>query len=135
MVSVEFVPMIKAPQGWPVAVIATVAMVALAALDLAGAVAAKEWALHRSLGPMLVGLATFAALFWVYASSLQYAELALVTMGWIVLLQVGLVVVDRVRYGIDLPPGKWVAVAILLAAQAYLLLAPAAGHSVASSPS
>ena len=129
MVTVELVPMIKAPQGWPVALVATLAMVALAALDLAGAVAAKEWAEHRSAWPMLLGLGAFAALFWVYASSLQYAELALVTMGWIVMLQVGLVVVDRVRYGVELPAGKWVAVGILLLTQAYLVLAPTAAQS------
>ena len=73
---------------------------------------------------MLLGLAAFGVLFWVYASSLQYAELALVTMGWIVMLQVGLVVIDQVRYGVELPPGKWVAIVVLLVAQAYLLLAP-----------
>ncbi|MEO5981339.1 MAG: hypothetical protein ABIQ13_03375 [Pedococcus sp.] len=128
MVSMELVPMIRAPRGWPVALVATVAMVMLAALDLAGAVAAKEWAEHRSLWPMLLGLTAFAVLFWVYASSLQYAELALVTMGWIVMLQIGLVVVDRVRYGVELPVGKWVAVVVLLVAQAYLVLAPAAAH-------
>jgi hypothetical protein len=36
------------------------------------------------------------------------------------------VVLDRVRYGVELPAGKWVAIVVLLAAQAYLLLAPAA---------
>lgn len=121
--------MIRAPHGWPVALVATVAMVALAALDLAGAVAAKEWAVHRSLWPMALGLTAFAVLFWVYASSLQYAELALVTMGWIVMLQVGLLVVDRVRYGVELPAGKWVAVVVLLGAQAYLVLAPTAAQT------
>ena len=40
--------------------------------------------------PLLLGAAAFLVLFWVYASALQYAELALVTMGWIVVLQVGL---------------------------------------------
>ena len=124
MSSVDFVPMLRAPEGWPVALVATIAMVALAGLDLLGALAAKEWAEHRAPAPMLVGLAAFGVLFWVYASSLQYAELALVTMGWIVMLQVGLVVLDRVRYGVELPPGKWVAVVVLLAAQSYLLLAP-----------
>ena len=72
-------------------------------------------------------------LFWVYASSLQYAELALVTMGWIVMLQVGLVVLDRVRYGVELPPGKWVAIVVLLAAQAYLLLAPSTSRRTTAS--
>ena len=124
MGSVALVPMLRAPEGWPGALVATIAMVALAGLDLLGAFAAKEWADHRSPVPMLVGLAAFGVLFWVYASSLQYAELALVTMGWIVMLQVGLVVLDRVRYGVELPPGKWVAIVVLLAAQSYLLLAP-----------
>ena len=54
----------------------------------------------------------------------EYAELALVTMGWIVLLQVGLLALDRVRYGVELPTGKWVAVVVLLVAQAYLLIGP-----------
>lgn len=126
MSSFDLVPMLKAPDGWPGAVVATVAMVALAALDLAGAFAAKEWVERRSPVPMVLGLVAFGVLFWVYASSLQYAELALVTMGWIVMLQVGLVVLDRVRYGVELPAGKWVAIVVLLAAQAYLLLAPAA---------
>ena len=129
MSSVDFVPMLRAPEGWPVALVATIAMVALAGLDLLGAFAAKEWAQHRSPVPMLVGLAAFGVLFWVYASSLQYAELALVTMGWIVMLQVGLLVLDRVRYGVELPPGKWVAIVVLLAAQSYLLLAPSATAS------
>ena len=132
MSSFDLVPMLKAPEGWPGALVATVAMVALAALDLAGAFAAKEWAEHRSPVPMLLGLLAFGVLFWVYASSLQYAELALVTMGWIVMLQVGLVVIDRVRYGVELPPDKWVAIVVLLAAQAYLLLAPAASSRTPS---
>jgi multidrug transporter EmrE-like cation transporter len=124
MGSVDFVPMIKAPSGWPLALVAVIAMLALAGLDLVGAVAAKEWAHQRSVPALVLGAVTFLTLFWVYASSLQYAELALVTMGWVAILQVGLLVIDRVRYGVELPAGKWVAVVLLLAAQAYLLLAP-----------
>ena len=124
MSELEFVPMLRAPAGWPVATVAVVAMVALAGLDLVGAIAAKEWAEHRSLLPLLVGVGSFVVLFWVYASSLQYAELAVVTMGWIVILQVSLVLVDRLRYGVDLPTGKWVAIVALLVAQGYLLLGP-----------
>ena len=40
------------------------------------------------------------------------------------MLQVGLVLVDRWRYGVELPTGKWVAIGIVLVAQAYLVLAP-----------
>jgi hypothetical protein len=121
-------PLIKVPAAWPVPVVATVAMVSLAALDLLGAVLAKEWAEHGSVRALVLGAGSFLVLFWVYASSLRYAELALVTMGWVVMLQVGLVLVDRWRYGVELPIGKWVAIAVVLVAQGYLVLAPAASQ-------
>jgi hypothetical protein len=71
-----------------------------------------------------LGALSFLVLFWVYASSLQYAELAVVTMGWIVLLQVGILVVDHIHFDSALPAGKLAAIIIILAAQGYLLLAP-----------
>ena len=82
-------PLIKAPEAWPVPVVATIAMVALAGLDLIGALFAKEWAENGSVRALVLGAGAFLVLFWVYASSLKYAELALVTMGWVVMLQVG----------------------------------------------
>ncbi len=115
-------------------VVATVAMVCLAGLDLVGAVLAKEWADHGSLRALVLGAGTFLVLFWVYASSLRYAELALVTMGWVVMLQVGLVLIDRWRYGVELPAGKWVAIGVVLVAQAYLVLAPSAAQTTAGGP-
>ena len=119
-------PLIKVPAAWSVPVVATLAMVCLAGLDLAGAVLAKEWATNGSVHALVLGAGAFLVLFWVYASSLRYAELALVTMGWVVILQVGLVLVDRWRYGVQLPTGKWVAIVVVLVAQAYLVLAPSA---------
>ena len=121
----EVFPLIKAPEAWPVPVVATIAMVCLAGLDLVGALFAKEWAENGSIRALVLGAGAFLVLFWVYASSLRYAELALVTMGWVVMLQVGLVLVDRWRYGVELPAGKWVAIMVVLVAQAYLVLAPA----------
>ena len=125
MLSLESLPLIRVPASWPVPVVASVAMLALAALDIVGSLAAKEWALQRQARPLVVGVAAFLVLFWVYASALQYAELALVTLGWIVALQVGLIVVDRLRYGVSIPLDRWVAIIVILAAQGYLLLAPA----------
>ena len=125
-------PLIRIPEAWPVPVVATVAMVSLAGLDLAGALLAKEWAQNGSARGLVLGAGVFLVLFWVYASSLRYAELALVTMGWIVMLQVGLVLVDRWRYGVELPTGKWVAIGIVLVAQAYLVLAPSATQASAA---
>jgi len=125
-------PLIKAPEAWPVPVVATLAMVCLAGLDLAGAVLAKEWAQNGSVRALVLGAGAFLVLFWVYASSLRYAELALVTMGWVVMLQVGLVLVDRWRYGVELPTGKWVAIAVVLVAQAYLVLGPSTSQASAA---
>src|SRR3954467_14700477 len=128
-------PLIKAPEAWPVPVVATIAMVLLAGLDLVGALFAKEWAENGSVRALVLGAGAFVVLFWVYASSLKYAELALVTMGWVVLLQVGLVLIDRWVYGVELPLGKWVAIGVVLLAQGYLVLAPAAEQAGAAAGS
>jgi len=120
----DVIPLIKAPDTWPVAVVATVAMVCLAGLDLAGALFAKEWAEHGGIRALVLGAGTFVVLFWVYASSLKYAELSIVTMGWVVILQVGVILVDTWRYGVELPTGKWIAIGVVLVAQAYLVLGP-----------
>jgi hypothetical protein len=124
MSTLDFLPLLKAPDSWPTWLVGAIAMVALAALDVAGALAAKQWAATIQVGPLLLGVAAFLTLFWVYASALQYAELALVTMGWIVVLQVGLLLIDRFHYGVHLAPGKWVAAVVILVAQGYLLLGP-----------
>jgi hypothetical protein len=124
MSTADVFPLIKAPEAWPVPVVATLAMVLLAALDLVGALFAKEWADNGNIRALVLGAGAFVVLFWVYASSLRYAELALVTMGWVVMLQVGLVLIDRWRYGVELPAGKWVAIGVVLVAQGYLVLAP-----------
>jgi hypothetical protein len=117
-------PLLRAPDSWPTWAVGAGAMVALAALDIVGALAAKEWASSSRMGALLLGVGAFLVLFWVYASALQYAELALVTMGWIVVLQVALLLVDRFQYGVHLAPGKWVAVGVILLAQTYLVLGP-----------
>jgi hypothetical protein len=124
MATLDALPLLRLPTTWPLPVVATLCMAALAGLDLVGAFAAKEWAENKSAVALGMGVASFLVLFWVYASSLQYAELAVVTMGWIVLLQVGILVVDRVRFDSDLPAGKLAAVVVILAAQGYLVLAP-----------
>jgi hypothetical protein len=100
------------------------AMVMLAALDLLGAVLAKEWAEGRNHWLFAAGLLAFGALIAVYAVSLKMAELSTVTFGWIVTLQVGLLLLERIRYAVELPNGKWAAIVAILVLQAYLILAP-----------
>jgi hypothetical protein len=109
--------------GFPVAALLG-AIVALAALDFVGAVLAKEWAQGRNHWLFVAGLVTFGALFTVYAIILKVAELSTVTLGWMVCLQVGLLVIDRIRYEVTLPTGKWVAIVAVLLLQVYLVLAP-----------
>lgn len=124
MAVLESLPLLRLPESWPLPVVATLCMAALAGLDLLGAIAAKEWAERQNTVAIALGVLAFVVLFWVYASSLQYAELAVVTMGWIVLLQVGIVLVDRLHFGATLPAGKMAAIVVILAAQGYLVLAP-----------
>lgn len=118
--------LVTLPEHWPVWLVALLATVLLAGLDVAGTVAAKEWAEHRVPLVLVAGLVLAVVLFVVYAATLQYASLTTVTFGWVVLLQVGVVLLDRFRYDVHMPAGTWVAVGVLLVAQAYLLLAPTA---------
>jgi len=109
---------------WSRPVLAVLSMIALATLDLAGALLAKYWSDHRSVVPLLGGMGVFALLFWVYGRSLAYAELATVTISWVVMLQVGVLLLDHFRDGVHLPAGKWLAIVVILGLQGYLLLAP-----------
>jgi hypothetical protein len=99
-------------------------MVGLAVLDFVGAVLAKEWTLGKGPWLFVAGAASFVLLFGVYAYGLKIAELSTVTFGWIVGLQVGILLVERIRYGVSLPSGKWAAIVAILILQAYLVLAP-----------
>jgi hypothetical protein len=112
------------PEAWHFYLISVGAMLALAGLDFVGAVFAKEWAERQHPTLFFAGLLAFGLLFGVYAASLKVAELSTVTFGWVVFLQVGLLILERVRYGVDLPPGKWAAIAAILVLQGYLILAP-----------
>jgi hypothetical protein len=100
------------------------AMVALAALDFIGALFAKGWADGGNHWYFVAGIAAFGLLFALYATILGVAELSTVTFGWIVCLQVGLLLFERIRYAAQIPSGKMAAIVAILALQAYLVLAP-----------
>ena len=87
------------------------AMIVLAGLDFGGALLAKQWADNGSRLCFLIGLGLFVVLFAVYATSLKTAELSVVTMGWVVLLQVGLVLIDRLHYNVSISVEKWAVIA------------------------
>lgn len=95
----------------------------LAAVDVAESVLAKEWSERRSIWLLAAGIAAAITLFGLFAVALRYTEMSTVTLGWIVVMQVGLMVTERVRYGIDHGLDRWAAVAGMVALQGYLLLA------------
>jgi len=97
-------------------------MLLLAGLDFIGTLLAKEWTVHRAPWQLAAGAATFVALFAALSLGLRYAEMSLLTLGWIVALQIALIMVDRSRYGTHLSRGGWIAVIAILVAQGYLLL-------------
>jgi hypothetical protein len=107
---------------------ATGAIVLLAGLDLLGAVMARRYADQRSWLALVGGGAVFVLLFWVYGRSLAYAELATITFGWIAMLQVGVVILDRFSHHTPIPAGKLVAMAAILVLQGYLLLGNPTGR-------
>jgi hypothetical protein len=100
------------------------AMAILAGLDFGGALLAKQWADNGSRLCFAIGLLTFVVLFAVYATSLKTAELSVVTMGWVVLLQVGLILIDRFRYDVSISFDKWAAIVAILLLQTFLILDP-----------
>lgn len=106
--------------GRPLVLLALILV--LAGLDMIGALLAKEYADQHRPPIFLFGALTFLALFAVYAYALKLAQLSIVTMGWIVLLEVGLLAVDYRRAAVSLNRGQWAAVAVILVLQCYLVL-------------
>jgi hypothetical protein len=123
------VPMLQLPERLPAPIVLLVAMSLLAGLDLLGAVAAKNWSEQRTFPWFAFGALVFVVVFWVYGSVLRVAELSVVTLGWIVLLQVAVVILDRVRYNVHVTPPQLVAIALILVLQGYLVLSAGEGGS------
>jgi hypothetical protein len=105
-------------------------MLLLAGLDLAGTMLAKEWTVHRAAWQLFGGGVAFLALFVVLVWGLRYAEMSLLTLGWIVVLQLAVLMIDRSRYDTHLSLGGWLAVTGILVLQGYLLL----GGATTSAP-
>lgn len=115
------VPLLRMPELLPRPAVAIGAMVVLAGLDLLGAVLARRWAHDGSVVWFGAGLGCFALLFWVYGSSLRYAELVPVTFGWLVALQIGLMLIDRAGTHRPVPVGHWLAAAAMIGLEGYLI--------------
>jgi drug/metabolite transporter (DMT)-like permease len=96
-------------------------MLALAAIDFIGALVAQDYAERRRPSALLFGCGLSILLFAVYAVALRYADLSIVTMGWIVLLQVALVLTDVLRHRLQLSWAQWAAASLILVLQVYLV--------------
>jgi hypothetical protein len=106
----------------PAVVIVPVMIVVLAGVDIAGGIVAKSWALGRSPWMFATGVALFALLFWIYGISLRHGELSTVTIGWVVLVTLADMGLDRFHYGVQFPTSKWLAALGAVALLAYLLV-------------
>jgi energy-converting hydrogenase Eha subunit C len=102
-----------------------VAVVAvLAGLDIAGTVALKEAALRREPALAVLGVGLFVALAGCLYIAIALADLTWVSLGWIIAVQVAVVVVDRLRYDVHLSPGQGAALSVAIAALVVACLLP-----------
>jgi hypothetical protein len=99
-------------------------IIGLAGFDFVAAVLAREWTEHRQPWQLVGSAAGFLGVFGLFVVGLRYTELTVLTFGWIVLLETGVVMIDWARYGVAMTPGRWGAVIGILALQSYLVLAP-----------
>lgn len=97
------------------------AMIALAGLDFVGALLARRWAHGGSVVWFVAGALCFVVLFWVYGSSLRYADLVVVTFGWVAALQVGLLLVGRAGSGAPLPVHTWLTAGAIVVLEGVLI--------------
>jgi uncharacterized membrane protein len=95
-------------------------MLALAAIDFAAAMVAQDFADRRRLSTLVIGSVLSISLFVVYAVALHLADLSIVTMGWIVMLQVAVLCWDVVRNGLHLSATQWTAVTLIIVLQVFL---------------
>ena len=106
----------------PAVVIVPVMILVLAGVDIAGGIVAKSWALGRSPWMLAAGVTLFALLFWIYGVSLRHGELSTITIGWVVLVTLADMGLDRFHYGVHFPTSKWIAAFGAVALLVYLLV-------------
>jgi len=107
---------------------AIAAMAGLAALDLAGACLAKELSARPRVWMYAMAIGIWVLLFVVYVWSMRFDDLWVVTFGWITMLQVGVLLIDRFMFGTDVSGRKWALAAALVVVQIGLLLPEPARH-------
>jgi hypothetical protein len=107
--------------GRPAVVLVPTLIGLLAAVDFLLGLVAKSWSSSSSAITLALGLALSGVLFWLYGISLRHGHLSSITLGWVVLLTVADLLVDRFRFGVQLSPSKWLAAVGAVALLGYLL--------------
>ncbi len=97
----------------------------LAGLDVTESILAKEWVTHRSPWLLVAGLTASVMLFALFVVAIGYTEMSTVTIGWVVVMQVGLMVTETVRYGVSHPPDRWIVMGAIVCLLGYLVAVPA----------
>ena len=97
----------------------------LAGLDIGESVLAKEWALRRSPWLLAAGLTASVLMFVLFVVAIGYTEMSTVTIGWVVLMQLGLMVTETVRYDVAHTTDRWVAMGAIVCLLGYLVVSPA----------
>jgi hypothetical protein len=105
----------------PAALLVPALIALLAAVDFLLGLVAKSWSGSGSAPLLTLGLALSAVLFWLYGVSLRHGHLSSITLGWVVVLTVADLLVDRFQFGVQLPPSKWLAAAGAVVLLGYLI--------------
>jgi hypothetical protein len=105
----------------PAALLVPTLIALLAAVDFLLGLVAKSWSGSGSAPLLTLGLALSAVLFWLYGISLRHGHLSSITLGWVVVLTVADLLVDRFQFGVQLPPSKWLAAAGAVVLLGYLI--------------
>lgn len=107
--------------GRPAAMLVPILVGLLAAVDFLLGLVARSWSSSSSALMLVLGLALSGLLFWLYGVSLRHGHLSSITLGWVVLLTVADLLVDRFRFGVQLSPSKWLAAIGAVVLLGYLL--------------
>lgn len=112
--------------GWleqlPAAVLVPALIALLAAVDFLLGLVAKSWSGSSSALTLAAGLGLSALLFCLYGVSLRHGHLSSITLGWVVVLTVADLLVDRFQFGVQLPTSKWLAAAGAVVLLGYLIV-------------
>jgi hypothetical protein len=104
----------------PSAAVLPITIVLLGVIDIVSGVVAKGWAGSNSRWLLVGGCAMYVVMFWLHGLSLRVGQLSTITIGWVVMVTVANMTLDRFVYRVQFPIGKWLAAAAAVLLLVYL---------------